>query len=46
MLALVVILYFNAKDFDNTELNTLLIYFFSALGIEGGSSLVGRFFKS
>lgn len=40
MLVLTSILYFNASDFDATEIKTLVQYFLAAVSLEGGVAVV------
>lgn len=40
MLVLTAILYFNASDFDATEIKTLTQYFLAAASLEGGVAFV------
>lgn len=40
MIVLSLILYFNASDFDATEIKTLTQYFLAAASLEGGVAVV------
>jgi hypothetical protein len=40
MMVLTCILYFNASDFDATEIKTLTQYFLAAASLEGGVAVV------
>ena len=40
MMVLTTILYFNASDFDATEIKTLTQYFLAAASLEGGVAFV------
>lgn len=40
MIVLTLILYFNASDFDATEIKTLTQYFLAAASLEGGVAVV------
>lgn len=43
--SLVAVLWLNAENFDNTELQTLLTMFFIGAGSEGAGAILGTLFR-